>query len=421
LALTPIKADRRDLLVMSGKTKGAALNNLHVAVPQGASIPILRAGFRPFFLLAGLQAATILPAWLGQMLAGLDLKLPYSPALWHGHEMVFGFAGAAVAGFLLTAVPSWTGMATVKGPRLAALALLWLAARLAFWGGAVVPPAVAGALDLAFLPALAAVVAPPLWRAGKLRNIAFLPILSLMTLADALVVAEMVGWAETGWSGLLLGIFLFLMMIAIIGGRIIPTFTANGLKMIGVNAQLASRPWLDRLAIGGLAATAVAELVWPATPLAGGLALATAVLHFARLAGWGGLPTMRVPLLWVLHLGYLWLPIGLALLGLASFVPAITPQLAVHALTVGCIGMMVLGVTTRASLGHSGRPLRPARPTVVAYGLVCLAAVVRVFGVMVDAEAGLWVSGLLWTAAFLLYLYVYMPIFLRPRVDGGPG
>jgi uncharacterized protein involved in response to NO len=379
---------------------------------------VFSAGFRPFFLLAGLQAVLMVPIWLVQYFSGLSLNLQYSPLLWHGHEMIFGFATAAIGGFLLTAVPNWTGAAPVKGRPLMALVALWLAARVAFALGSVVPPVLAGGLDLAFLPMLGFLLAKPLMGAGKLRNIAFLPILTLLTVADGLVVAEMIGMAGTGRLGLYLGLFVVLLMVSIIGGRIIPGFTSGGLRQQGITIQPKSRPWLDKAAIGALAATAVAVLAAPGSSLAGVLAILAAVLHAVRLSGWYGWKTGGVPLLWVLHLGYAWLPLGLLLLGLSSFVPAITPQAALHGLTVGCAGMMVLGVMSRAALGHSGRRLEPARLTVAAYGLVAAAAFVRVFGVMVDPSVGLWLSGLLWSVGFALYLTVYTPICLSPRQGG---
>ncbi|HLN23433.1 MAG TPA: NnrS family protein [Patescibacteria group bacterium] len=379
---------------------------------------VFSAGFRPFFLLAGLQAALMVPVWLVQYLAGATLNLTYAPFLWHGHEMVFGFATAAIGGFLLTAVPNWTGAAPVKGRPLMGLAGLWLAARVAFALGSVVPPVVAGALDLAFLPMLGFLLAKPLIGAGKLRNIAFLPILGLLTLADGLVVAEMTGLAGSGRVGLYMGLFIVLLMISIIGGRIIPGFTSGGLRPRGIVIQVKSRPWLDKAAIGALVATAAAVLAMPGSLIAGALAILAAVLHAVRLSGWYGWKTGGVPLLWVLHLGYAWLPLGLLLLGLSSFVPAITPQVALHGLTVGCAGMMVLGVMTRAALGHSGRRLEPARLTVAAYALVAASAFVRVFGVMIDPTIGLWLSGLLWSTGFTFYLIVYAPVCLTPRQGG---
>lgn len=386
-----------------------------------SAFPLFRAGFRPFFLAAGVQAALMVPLWLAQVLSGVSLNLSYPSLLWHGHEMIFGFAGAAIAGFLLTAVPNWTGGGGLRGGRLAALAGLWLAARLAFAGAALVPTWIGAVLSLAFLPCLALALAPSLIKAGKWRNIAFVPILLLLTLANALVQSEILGLTQTGRLGLWGGVFIILTMIAIIGGRIIPGFTQSGLRMAGIMVQTSSKPWLDKTAIALLVAAGIAQLALPGSILAGGLCLLASIAHFARMKGWQGWRTGPVPLLWVLHLGYLWLPLGLGLLGLSSFVPVLTPQAAFHGLTVGCIGMMVLGVMSRAALGHSGRSLVPARPTVIAYGLIMAAAVLRVFGVLASMSAGLWLSGLLWSCGFALYVTVYAPICLSPRSDGRAG
>ncbi len=381
-------------------------------------LPLFHAGFRPFFLLAGLQAAVLVPAWLSQLLAGVDLGLPYSALLWHGHEMVFGFAGAAVAGFLLTAVPNWTGTPMLKGAPVAALAGLWLATRIGFWLAGVLPAWVPALLAVAFFPALALVLAHRLIGAGKWRNIAFLPILAVLTVADALVQAEMLGMAETGRTGLRLGIFTLLLMITVVGGRIIPTFTANGLRPVGIVVQPKSRPRLDQSSIALLIVAALAAVFLPGSRESGGLLLVAGALQLARLAGWYGWRTTKVPLLWVLHLGYFWLGLGLLLLGLASFIPALPPESALHALTVGCIGMMVLGVMSRVALGHTGRPLVAARPTVAAYGLIFLAAVIRVFGVMVDYTPALWLSAASWSGGYLVFVILYGPICLGPRADG---
>jgi uncharacterized protein involved in response to NO len=389
--------------------------------PAGGDLPLFRAGFRPFFLLSGVQAALSVPAWLAQALNGLDLRLDYAPVLWHGHEMAFGFAAAAVAGFLLTAVPNWTGAKPLSGKPLAALTALWVAARLAFAVGGALPPWVAAALALPFLPVLAAVLARPLLAAGKLRNIAFLPILAVLTAAQGLVLAEMVGIGGWGRQGLYLGLFVLLLLITVVGGRIIPGFTVNGLRQRNTVVQPRSSPWLDGASIGSLVVAAVVWLMMPDSPAAGALAILSGLLNAARLTGWCGLRTAGVPLLWVLHLAYAWLPVGLVLLGLSCFVASFTPQMASHALTAGCIGLMTLGVMSRAALGHSGRPLLAAPLTAAAYVLVSLAAVVRVFGVMIDPSAGLMLSGLLWSGGFALYVAVYAPICLTPRADGRPG
>ncbi|PKU24862.1 NnrS family protein [Telmatospirillum siberiense] len=390
------------------------------AAPDDTPV-LFRAGFRPFFLAAGIEAVLMVPAWLVIWLGGHDLALSYPPVLWHAHEMLFGFAMAAVAGFLLTAAPNWTGAPPVRGRALMALAGLWLAGRVAFDLGGALPPIIAAVPAILFPPVLAFFLARPLLAAGKPRNLIFLPILGALTVAEALVLAEMLGWGSWGRNGLLLGIFILLLMIAIIGGRIIPGFTANGLRQRGIVVTPKSIPILEKAAIGALALTGVAWTVRPDSAVAGALALLAAILNAARLAGWHGGRTLGVPLLWVLHLGFAWLPLGLVLLGLSCFSADIPPQAALHGLTVGCIAMMVLGVMSRAALGHSGRPLAPTRPTIAAYVLIALAGIVRTFGALAAPETTLPLSGLLWSAGFALYVLAYAPICLAPRTDGQPG
>ncbi|HVI50324.1 MAG TPA: NnrS family protein [Candidatus Sulfotelmatobacter sp.] len=381
-------------------------------------LPVLRAGFRPFFLLAGLQAALMVPLWLLFMSGGGAPAV--TPLLWHGHEMLFGFGTAAVCGFLLTAVPNWTGAPGVKGTKLAALAGLWIAARIGFLGG--LPLWLAALCDILLLPALGGLLALPLIRAGKVRNMMFLFLLSLLTLCDGLLLSEMLGVSQLGRTGLYGGIFMLIMMIGVIGGRIIPGFTQNGLRMKGISVQTVSRPWLEKASLAALALSAASWLALPSSVPAGSLCLLAAVLHLVRLTGWKGWKTGPVPLLWILHIGYLWVPVGLALLGLSALMPGIiTPQTAVHALTAGAIGSMIIGVMSRAALGHGGRPLEPAKATVAAYVLVQLGAFVRVFGVLADAHSALLLSGALWSLGFAVFAVVYAPVCLLPRQDGKPG
>jgi uncharacterized protein involved in response to NO len=392
------------------------------AHPQATGMPLLRAGFRPFFLLAGVQATLLVPLWLAQVLSGLSLSLPYTPSLWHGHEMIFGFGGAAVAGFLLTAIPNWTGIATPTGGKLGALVALWLAARIGFALGGALPPWVAAVPEMLFLPAVGIGIAVPLIRAGKPRNTVFLALLAVLTVADGLVVAEMNGLASTGRNGLYLGLFLLVTMIGIIGGRIIPGFTQNGLRQAGIAWQPPQRPLLDKLCIVSLVAVAAAEAASPGAVWGGALCLVAAGLHAVRLAGWNGWRTTRIPLLWVLHLGYSWVPVGLFLVGTAALAPSwLGAGEALHALTVGAVGTMVLGVMSRAALGHSGRPLVLAPMTVAAYLLVWSAGWLRVLGPLVDPTIGLWLSGLAWSLGFALYVTVYAPICLSARADGKQG
>ncbi|HTH17566.1 MAG TPA: NnrS family protein, partial [Magnetospirillum sp.] len=328
------------------------------------------AGFRPFFLFAGIEALVALPLWLAVYTGAVDLHLPFAAPVWHGHEMVFGFAAAAIGGFLLTAVPNWTNTHHVSGRPLMALFALWLAGRIAFTLSGFLPLPLVAVVELSYMPALALLLAKPLITAGKARNMAFLPILALFTLADGVVVAGTMGLGDP-MRGIYLGLSLVLVMIAIVGGRIIPSFTQNWLRMQGRPVEVKPVGWIEN---GGAQASVLLGgaliAVVPGSVAAGVVLLAAAAIHMVRLSRWYGQRTLANPILWVLHLGYLWMVVGLALLGLSSFVEALPVSAAVHALTAGSIGTMVLGVMSRAALGHSGRPLEVAKPVVVAYGLL---------------------------------------------------
>ncbi|MBC7950675.1 MAG: NnrS family protein [Rhodospirillaceae bacterium] len=377
------------------------------------------AGFRPFFLFAGIQAAVMLPLWLAVYTGLLSLDLPFAGAVWHGHEMVFGFAGAAVGGFLLTAVPNWTNTPHASGRPLMLLFAVWLAGRVAFTLAGALPPLLVAALDLLYVPVLAVMLAKPLISAGKWRNIAFLPILALFLAANALV-----HFGADPMRGVYLGIMLLLVMIAIVGGRIIPSFTQNWLRMQGQPVELKPLAWIEKGgAVGSVLLGGVLASIFPGSLAAGVVLLAAAAIHLLRMSRWLGLRTLSAPIMWVLHLGYLWLVIGLALLGLASFIDALPVSAAVHALTAGCIGTMILGVMSRAALGHSGRPLVLSKAVVAAYGLVSLGAVLRVVAPLLpNGQIGLThAGGTFWALAWVLFVIVYLPIVIRPRADGRAG
>lgn len=374
-------------------------------------------GFRPFFLAAGVLAVVLMGAWLLVLQGRLDTGA-WAPLDWHGHEMLFGFTIAVIAGFLLTAVRNWTGLATPAGPPLAALFAVWLAGRLAWALPGVTPPVVA-LLDLAFLPALAIVLALPILRARQFVNLVFPALLLALAAANALVHLEALALARTARLGLHGAASMVVMILVIVGGRVIPNFTDNRL---GSRARRwkpieMALPWLTLLALLGWLAAPVSA----ATAL---LAALAAVLHGSRLAGWYTGRVWGVPLLWVLHLGYAWLPLGFALLALAAagVVPSASPAL--HAFTAGGIGVLTLGMMARVSLGHTGRLLEAPPVMTWAFVAINLAALLRVVPPLlmpaVTAPA-LLASGLLWIAAFALFGFVYAPMLLRPRVDGKPG
>jgi uncharacterized protein involved in response to NO len=381
-------------------------------------------GFRPFFWAGGAFALLGIAAWLWIYSSGAMPLRNLPPQFWHAHEMLYGFVGAAMAGFLLTAVPSWTGARGFAGVPLILVSMIWLAGRVAFAGAAQFPFAVVAISELAFLPALVALVAPPLIRAGN-RNTPLLFVLAAVWLTDvAFVYALARGDAPIARHALLVGIDIVLVLVTIIGGRVVPAFTASALRNRQLAVDIRSNPWADRITIGAMVAIVLVDLGAPWQPIAGGIAAFAAAGHAWRLIGWRSLRTLGEPLVWCLHLAYAWLPVGLALKAVHLLTGAQWAAHWLHALTIGTAAAMILAVMTRAALGHTGRPLRAAAPIAVAYGLLALAAAVRVFTpslLPADYRWTVLTAGALWIAAFALFLIVYTPILMRPRVDGKAG
>jgi uncharacterized protein involved in response to NO len=389
----------------------------------GARFALFEYGFRIFFLLAGLHGALMIPVWVAVVFGRLELPAQMEVS-WHAHQMVYGFAAAGLAGFLLTAVPGWTGTPARRGAPLVALAALWLAGRIGMTFPATFTPWLAAALDLAFIPALIGAILGPLIAAGKARNlILVLPLLAFWA-GDVAMQAQFVGLAEdSAGDGARVGIDVLLLLITIIGGRIVPAFTANALQAGGLDSGPRSIPALDRLAIAAMALLVVSEAASGMSPVTGAIALAAAVLSAARLAGWRGERALHSPILWVLHLGYAWLVAGLALKAAAAFTDTVPDTAALHALTVGAIATMLLAVMSRAGLGHTGRPLRAHPAVVAAYLLVSVAALLRIGATLAPIfyTELLTASGAAWSLAFLLFVFVYAPILILPRPDGRPG
>ncbi len=377
-------------------------------------------GFRPFFLAAGWSAVAFMVAWLGIYFESWPVPEYYGTIGWHGHEMLFGYTVAVVAGFLLTAVRNWTGMETLSGGRLAALVALWLAGRvLPFMPGA--PDWLIAAVDLAFLPMLALSLGPVLWRAGQRTNLVFLLLLALLTAANVVVHLSRLGVLEGAGgtlAGLQLGVGVIVLLIAVLGGRVIPFFIERG-----ANAQVRVWPWIERAALASAALWLVASVFMHGTIAHEVLAWAAAAIHGLRLATWHRRGLWRVPLLWVLYTGYGWLVLGLAL-DAAAVAHWLAPAVAIHAFTAGAIGTMTLGMMARVALGHTGRPMQAAPMMVAAFLLINLSAFVRVvLGALLPAHYGDWliVAGSLWIAAFAFFVIVYTPVLSLPRVDGRPG
>ena len=383
--------------------------------PKGFALFAL--GFRPFFLLAAVSAALLVPLWMA-MLSGMLPVAPVLPAmLWHGHEMVFGFAAAVIVGFLLTAAHNWTGLSTPAGWPLAGLTALWLAGRAAMFSGS---PVFAAVVDSSFLIVAALVLARVLVRAKSRRNYFILAILAALALANGLTHAGAHGWlAVSPLTGLHLAVALVTVLETVIAGRIVPSFTANALH---------TKPWrnthVDRLAI---AATAIALALWALEApgaVTGGVALLAGCVQLLRVRGWRPLATWRTPLLWILHLAHAWIIVALFVLAAAGAgLLAATPVL--HLLTVGGMGGLIIGMITRTALGHTGRLLRIGWIEVACYVLLQAAVVLRVLPLLAAPGSAymplLWAAALAWSACFALYLGKFAPILINPRVDGQPG
>lgn len=395
-----------------------------IDVPSRRPPTLLAYPFRPFFLLVGLYGVLIVAAWAAFLFAELPLPLGVSPVAWHGHEMLFGLVPAAIAGFLLTAMCNWTGAAPLAGRGLLALVLLWVAGRVGMWASGVLPLGLVAALDLAFLPALGAYAARVLLRHGNRRNLVLIAMLGLLTAANALMHLSFMGlWPEGARLGEVLALDLIAVIMVVIGGRITPAFTANWLHFTGRDPGVVQRPdSLDRWAFRATLLMVPADLLLPWPWIGAGVALAAAFLNGWRLALWSGWAARAEPLLWVLHLGVGWVALALLFKGLTPWL-GFMPTLWIHAMGVGAIGTLILGVMTRVALGHTGRALRLPRGAVSIYLAIIVAAVARLAVALnlLPYRAGVTVSALFWVLAFGLFLAYYGSILSRPRADGRPG
>jgi len=385
--------------------------------PPPPQFALWNLGFRPFYLLAGIFAALSVPLWAGRFAGWLGEWVYASESSWHAHEMIFGYAFAVIVGFLFTAVRNWTGRPTPAGSALGAIAALWLCGRIL----ALTPwTSLAGAADIAFAAAAAIGIGVPLVASGNRRNYFFIVLIVLFgaaNLAFHLAKASIIDLPPEYLIRLALDLILFVM--SVMGGRVIPMFTANAVP----GSKPTRHAPIERIALGSILAMIAADAFSTSGIIIAAVASLAALAHAARLALWQPWLTLERPILWILHASYGWVVIHLALRAFASLdiVPA---SLAAHALTVGAIGGMTLGMMTRTARGHTGRTLQAGPAETACYSLVQLAAVVRV---LVPIAVPAWyfsavtVSGLLWFAAFALFTVTYWPILTRPRVDGKPG
>jgi uncharacterized protein involved in response to NO len=373
-------------------------------------------GFRPFYLLASAFAALSIGLWSLQFSGWLGQPYLRAP-LWHAHEMLFGFTLAVVVGFLFTAGRNWSNQPTPTGMPLAALAALWVAGRILVltpfgWAAAVV--------NAAFPLAAAIALAIPFYASGNRRNYFFVGLLLLMSAAELVVHLDQLGVLQIpGWVGIQVALDVVLFIMSVMGGRVIPMFTNNGVP----GAQAKRHPMVEKLALGSVLVLLAADLLQVQGALLAVVAGVCAAAQLARWSMWQPWKTLRTPIVWVLHAAYLWIPVHLALRAMAVGA-LVTPSTATHALTVGAIGGLVIGMMTRTARGHTGRPLLADRYEVACYAMVMLAALVRVF-LPLAAPAQIMnavvCSGVLWSAAFGLYAVRYWPILSRARPDGRPG
>jgi len=376
--------------------------------------------FRPFFLLNGFFAIVVILVWL-IALHGIGLALvPATQPSWHGHEMVIGFAMAAMAGFVLTAVATWTDRPPLQGKLLGVLVFSWLLGRMAMMAATQLPYFLVASVDTIFPFLLAFLVGREVVGGGSHRNY---PIVGLITILAVLNLLYHLGALQilVGMDRLALYfmIHLFLLIITVIAGRIIPNFTANWLRAQGHERLPANHRLIDGITMAATLATGVSVSFTPFGPVTGILALVAALFHAVRLARWRGLATTSEPLLFVLHVAYLWLPVGYALTALAAFGLFFPATAALHALTMGAIGNMILAVTSRVALAHTGHSLHAPRLIVISYAILNAAVVARVLSPL---NSGLTIamidlSALGWIVTFAIFTGVYWPVLTRPRVD----
>jgi uncharacterized protein involved in response to NO len=392
--------------------------SIAVGHPIGHRIPTwLTQGFRPFFFAAGLWSATALALWLAMLTGGIELPSRFDPLTWHIHEMLFGFVMAAIGGFLLTAIPNWTKRLPVGGSPLAVLTALWLVGRMACLTSAVLPAPLAIAADLSFPVVLCAVVAREIIAGRNWRNLPMTLPVAVLGAANLVMHLEANGVAVSAGLGWRLGLAAIITLISVVAGRIVPSFTRNWLAKRPGSRLPASHGWIDRAALGVLHAGLLGWAALPEFGPVGVLLVLGAALNFRRLLRWRGGATLAEPLLFILHVGYAWLAFGSALLGLATLGWGVPQSTAIHALTAGAIGTMVLAVMTRATRGHTGRALSADRATNAIYVLVTGAAVVRVAAAFTET----WMiplliaSASLWITAFGFFAIAYGPMLLLPQ------
>ena len=400
------------------------MNQTTPQLDQRQGLAFLSIGLRPFFLLATLWAASAMVLWLAMITGHLTLPTRFDPVSWHAHEFLFGYVGAVLAGFLLTAVPNWTGGAPLKGARLAGLALLWAIGRLAVAVSVGLPVAAVIIADLAFMVVLLLVILNAIAASKNWQNLPVVALIGVVILANLMFHLDAAGGDVAAYGvGLRLGLGSILLLVTLIGGRIIPSFTRNWLVKRG-ETELPASPMqrFDKVAI---VFTILAFLGWSVAPLAivsGAALILIAALHTVRLWRWKGYLTTSEPLVWVLHVAYGFVPLGAALNGVAILTPDVmSPATALHVWMAGAIGLMTVAVMTRAALGHTGQTLRAGMTTTLLYLSLILSVFARAAADLLPVfyDTLLYVSAILWIGCFAGFVLRYGPLLIRAKT-GSP-
>jgi uncharacterized protein involved in response to NO len=373
---------------------------------------VFNQGFRPFFLLAGLSGGLTVPLWLASHGGIVEIAPVYGDRNWHAHELLFGYAAAAVAGFLLTAIPNWTGRLPVRGWPLVTLAGIWVAGRVAMLSAGAISLVAAAIIDLAFLGALIAIALREIIRGRNWRNLVVIAFVALLFMANTLFHVSVASGSGPDLA-LRMAIATLIMLIVLIGGRIVPSFTRNWLAKRDAKLP-ASFGRIDQIA---MVASALALIAWVTMPFSAFTAVLAAVASLAlmlRLARWRGWATFREPLLLVLHLGYLFVPLGFLAIATGPWA-SVQHGSVVHLWTVGAIGTMTLAVMTRASLGHTGRMLTASPVTTALYAAMIGAALLRALAPVTPMYAELLLlSAAAWSAALLGFAIAFWPVLTGP-------
>lgn len=384
-----------------------------------SSFALFALGFRPFFFLAALSAPVLMVLWMMQLAGMVTLSSYYFPTGWHAHEMLFGYTVAVIAGFLLTAAGNWTGMKVIAGWRLGVLVFVFLLSRFSPFMTEL-PHWMIAAIDISFIPLVALFLAIPIIKIKQWSNFIFIPVLLLMAASNAIVHLSALSIIDvpvvTGSRAML---YLVILLIVIMGGRVIPFFTERGVE--GVSTK--KWQWIEWSSAISILLVMIADVILNDRLLIGYFAMFAAIIHGLRVAGWYSGKIWQVPLVWVLHVAYGWIVLGFIIKSAVLINPG-AGLFAYHAFTVGGIGVMTLGMMARVTLGHTGRDMQIDRVMITSFIVINIAVVVRVIAPMFFPDYYLQfihVSAWLWIGAFVIFLVVYTPMWIYSRVDGREG